>query len=72
MEATCYDGVCYRCRASKVILFGIVLFVATWYAQQQNNVYLIWYVLAVVLFIKGLVKLATPNCPHCAPSKAKR
>ena len=73
MEAVCHDGVCSKCWGAKFIVFGVVLFGATWYAKSTNNVYLIWYVLAVLLVLKGLMKLAMPmGCGHCAAMPAKK
>ena len=71
----CMDGMCGKCRAAKWIVMGIVLFIATWYAKNSGNVYAVWYTIAVLLVLKGIAKLAKPNCGHCAadmPMKKKR
>ena len=72
----CCDGVCGKCHGGMMLVFGVVLFVATWYAKAQNNVYLVWYTLAVLAVLKGLMKLSMPDdCGHCqveAPARKKR
>ena len=68
MDSTCHDGACAKCWAAKYILFGVGLFIATWYAKSYNDVYLIWYILAILLVLKGIIKMAKPMCPHCEPS----
>ena len=71
----CMDGVCGKCRAAKAIVLGVVLFIATWWAQSKGNIWLIWYTIAVVLVLKGLAKLAMPSCGHCSadmPMKRKK
>lgn len=72
MDPTCHDGMCAKCHGGKWVVFGLVLFVATWYAKSQANVYLIWYVLALLLVLKGLLKLAKPCCPHCEAVPMKK
>ncbi|MBI2647187.1 hypothetical protein HYW99_01805 [Candidatus Woesearchaeota archaeon] len=68
MDTTCYEGYCTKCHAFKWVVFGIVLFLVTWYAKASNNVYLIWYALAVLLVLKGIMKFSMPACSHCQPS----
>lgn len=65
MDSTCHDGVCSKCWAGKFIIFGLVLFASTWYAKATSNVYFIWYVLALLLVLKGIMKLTMPSCGHC-------
>jgi len=72
MQADCKCGVCGKCRATKLLIGGIVLFIATWYAKSTGNVYLIWYTLAALLVLKALMKFAIPNCPHCSVEMPKK
>ena len=69
----CCDGVCSKCWSTKWIVLGVVLFVATRYAKVRSNVYIIWYVLAALLVLKGVMKLAMPDgCGHCKKMPAKK
>ena len=65
---TCHDGYCAKCHGGKWVVFGVVLFAVTWYAKSQGDVYFIWYALAVLVALKGLMKLAMPTCSHCKGS----
>ncbi len=72
MDSTCHDGACGKCWAAKYILFGVVLFVASWYAKSNGDVYIIWYTLAALLVLKGIIKMAKPCCPHCEAMPMKK
>ena len=66
MGESCCDGVCSKCWSLKYIIVGVVLFAATWYAKSKSDVYLIWYALAALVVLKGILKLAMPGgCGHC-------
>ncbi|MBI2546463.1 hypothetical protein HYV81_04750 [Candidatus Woesearchaeota archaeon] len=68
----CCGGVCVKCRGGKWLVFGVVLLIVTWWAKSRGDVYLIWYALGVLVALKGLMKLAMPNCPHCAVDMPKK
>ncbi len=72
MGDNCCSSVCTKCKAGKYIVFGAILFIATWWAKSQGNVYFIWYVLAGLVILKGVMKLAMPHCPHCAPETSMK
>lgn len=72
MESNCCCGICTKCYAGKLVIIGAVLFIATWYAKAQRDVYFIWYALAVLVILKGLLMLVKPNCPHCEEMPMKK
>ena len=63
----CIDGACGKCRAAKLIVFGILIFVFAWKWPQY-----IWHAIGIALIVKGVMKLAMPNCPHCGMDMPKK
>ena len=64
-EGCCGGGVCGKCHGGTMLFIGVVLFLATWYA---TDVKFIWYTLAVLVALKGLMKMVMPmGCGHCQP-----
>ncbi|MBI1935501.1 hypothetical protein HYS31_03595 [Candidatus Woesearchaeota archaeon] len=69
----CEGGICSKCWGVKFIVVGVVLYLATWYAKGQNNIWLVWYTIAALLVLKGVMKLAMPmGCGHCTDVSMKK
>ena len=60
MGEPCCDGVCSKCSGAKYIVTGLIVLLTVMYWPLR-----IWHVLAVLLILKGLVKLVKPTCGHC-------
>ena len=66
MDPMCHDGVCAQCWGAKYIVLGAVILVTAWKWPMY-----IWYVLGVLLVLKGIMKLSMPTCGHCGPEMKK-
>jgi len=56
----CYDGMCSRCHAGKLLLLGILVLANSIWAVLGWDIFI-----GALLIIGGLVKLVKPSCPHC-------
>jgi len=60
MNATCVGGQCSRCYAAKALIVGILVLINTYWSILSWD-----YFIGALLVIIGILKLASPNCPHC-------
>ena len=63
MDMTCHEGMCAKCHAGKLVVFGIILIVNQLYIGWD-----IWVVIGALFVLKGLMKFAMPMCSHCKGS----
>lgn len=65
------EGVCNKCMAGKIVVFGILVLVWNFYING------VWFgkdwptFIGILLVLKGLAKFVKPTCPHCEVKPAK-
>ena len=66
MGDDCCCGACAKCHAAKYVVVGAVVLATAVYWPDK-----IWHVLGGLLILKGVLKMAMPNCGHCQPMAKK-